>query len=88
LDLVRIAARAFRRVFVALRYYWITAKGYRLQPWDSPYIHWRMETFYGADAANLDRRKYFQLMWRERARIRHFLDWVDERRRAQHTRGV
>jgi hypothetical protein len=85
---MRIAARAFRRVFVALRYYWITAKGYRLHPWDSPYIHWRMETFYGTEAANLDRRKYFQLMWRERARIRHFLDWVDERRRAQRIRGV
>jgi hypothetical protein len=46
------------------------------------------ERFYGAEAANLDRRKYFQLMWRERARMRHFLDWVDERDRAQRIGGV
>ena len=38
----------------ALRYYWITAKGYRLRPWKSPYIQWRLETFYGKEAADLD----------------------------------
>jgi hypothetical protein len=69
----------------ALRYYWITSKGYRLRPWKSPYIQWRMETFFGHDAAGLDARKYFRLMWRERARMERFLAWVAEsrRRRAQ-----
>ena len=67
----------------ALRYYWIIAKGYRLRPWKSPYIQWRMETFFGQDAADLDARKFFRLMWRERARMEHFLDWVAERRAAQ-----
>ena len=32
-------------MFEALRYYWIAARGYRLHPWDSPYIRWRFETF-------------------------------------------
>src|SRR5580704_11321295 len=27
-----------RAMLTALRYYWITAKGYRLRPWASPYI--------------------------------------------------
>jgi hypothetical protein len=67
----------------ALRYYWITAKGYRLRPWKSPYIQWRLETFYGKDAANLDAEKFFDLMWRERARMRRFLAWVAERRHDQ-----
>lgn len=67
----------------ALRYYWITAKGYRLRPWKSPYIQWRLETFYGKDAANLDADKFFDLMWRERARMRRFLAWVAERRHEQ-----
>ena len=66
----------------ALRYYWIIAKGYRLRPWKSPYIQWRLETFFGHDAANLDARKFFRLMWRERARMERFLDWVAERRHA------
>ena len=38
----------------ALRYYWIISKGYRFRPWKSPYIQWRLETFFGHEAANLD----------------------------------
>ena len=67
----------------ALRYYWITSKGYRLCPWKSPYIQWRMETFFGHDAG-LDARKYFRLMWRERARMERFLTWVAESRHRAH----
>lgn len=67
----------------ALRYYWITAKGYRLTPWKSPYLRWRMETFFGPAAADLDARKFLRLMWQERARMRRFLRWVAERRREQ-----
>jgi hypothetical protein len=67
----------------ALRYYWITARGYRLRPWASPYIQWRMETFFGKQASELDARKFFRLMWRERARIERFLEWVAIRRDAQ-----
>jgi hypothetical protein len=47
-----------------------------------------METFYGAEAADLDRRKFFRLMWRDRAPIARFIDWVSERRRAQRDAGV
>ena len=65
----------------ALRYYWIISKGYRLQPWKSPYIQWRLETFFGKDAADLDAKKFFTLMWRERARMERFLEWVQERRK-------
>ncbi|HEX2775652.1 MAG TPA: hypothetical protein VHN10_03310 [Candidatus Acidoferrales bacterium] len=67
----------------ALRYYWITARGYRLRPWASPYIQWRMETFFGKEASALDAQKFFRLMWRERARIERFLEWVAIRRDAQ-----
>jgi hypothetical protein len=67
----------------ALRYYWIISKGYRLCPWASPYIRWRMETFFGKEAASLDARKFFGLMWRERARMERFLEWVAIRHAAQ-----
>ncbi len=70
----------------ALRYYWIIAKGYRLRPWKSPYIQWRMETFFGPGAADLDARKFFRLLWRERVRMERFLDWVAEHRAAQRAR--
>jgi hypothetical protein len=67
----------------ALRYYWIIARGYRLRPWASPYIQWRMETFFGKEASDLDARKFLRLMWRERARLDRFLEWVAVRRGAQ-----
>jgi hypothetical protein len=67
----------------ALRYYWIIARQYRLRPWASPYLQWRLETFFGKDAADLDASKWFSLMWRERARMERFLEWVAERRREQ-----
>jgi hypothetical protein len=67
----------------ALRYYWVIAKGYRLRPWASPYIQWRLETFFGKDAADLDISRFLQLIWRERERMERFLEWVRERRRAR-----
>jgi len=54
-----------------------------LCPWKSPYIQWRLETFFGQDAAKLDARKFLRLMWRERTRMERFLEWVADRRRAQ-----
>jgi hypothetical protein len=68
-------------VFSALRFYWIASKGYRLRPWQSPYIRWRMETFFGPEAAPEDARTFFRLMWRERLRLLRFFKWADERRR-------
>jgi hypothetical protein len=67
-------------MFNALRYYWIISKGHRLSPWKSPYIQWRMETFFGHEAANLSAGQFFRLMWRERVRMEHFLDWVAHQR--------
>jgi hypothetical protein len=67
----------------ALRYYWMIAKGYRLRPWASPAIRWRMETYFGPESDNLDARKFFRLMWRERKQLKQFAKWAAERRRAR-----
>jgi hypothetical protein len=64
----------------ALRYYWISAKGYRLRPWSSPYIRWRMETFFGPQAAAPGPACFFSLLWRERRRFSEFLRWSSEYR--------
>lgn len=70
-------------MFTALRYYWTTAKGYRLRPWKSPYIRWRLETFFGPGVEEAQGWAFFMLLWRERARMRRFLRWAAERRAAQ-----
>ena len=70
-------------MWATLRYYWIAARGYRLQPWKSPYIQWRFETFLGKEAADLDASKFFQLSWKYRERLSSFAQWAAVRRRAQ-----
>lgn len=66
-----------------LRYYWITARGYRLTPWKSPYLQWRFETFLGPEAANLTAGKFFHLSWKYRGELQRFVDWAAKRRRVQ-----
>ncbi len=70
----------------ALRYYWLVARGYRLNPWNSPYLQWRFETYLGKEAAKLDARKFFQLSWKHRKQLNSFADWAAERRRVQRHR--
>lgn len=79
-------AGSSRLLFTALHYYWATAKGYRLRPWASPYIRWRLETFYGGDTHDLGPGQFFGLLWRERGRSRQFLEWLAERWRVQSER--
>jgi len=66
-----------------LRFYWVVAKGYRLIPWRSPYLRWRFETFLGSEARGMDFGKFFFLAWKHRIPMERFLEWADERRRAQ-----
>ena len=74
---------SMNRLAEALRFYWVGAAGYRLRPWSSPYLRWRLETFLGPQAANPGPLKFFGLLWRERARIGSYLDWAAERRAVQ-----
>jgi hypothetical protein len=67
----------------AFRYYWKVAKGYRLRPWASPYLRWRLETFFGGDMHSLGPLQFFGLMWSERQRFSRFLAWANERHIAQ-----
>ncbi len=72
-----VAANEERAVVIyALRYFWRAARGYRLRPWRSPYLRWRMETFFGVHADELTRGEFFRLLWHERRRMRSFLTWA------------
>jgi hypothetical protein len=70
-------------VWNIFRFYWMAARGYRLRPWASPYLQWRLETFLGKEAANLDARRFFEIGWKYRHRMHSFADWAAERRRVQ-----
>jgi hypothetical protein len=70
-------------ILTAIRYYWITAKGYRTRPWASPYLRWRLETFFGGDMHALGAAEFFRLIGKERKQMWRFLAWVAERHRAE-----
>lgn len=62
----------------ALRYLWRVTRGHRLRPWRSPYLRWRLETYFGVHADSLTGAEFFRLLWRERQRLRLFLRWAQE----------
>jgi len=36
-----------------LRFLWRASRGYRLRPWNSPYLRWRIETYSGLHAEHI-----------------------------------
>jgi hypothetical protein len=49
-----------------------------LRPWASPYLRWRLETFFGVPAEAVTAGEFFRLSWRERRRLFAFLRWAEE----------
>jgi hypothetical protein len=70
-------------VWNLLKFYWLASPGYRLRPWNSPYIQWRFETFLGNEAVPWNAAKFFQLSWKYRRNLHSFADWAATRRRAR-----
>jgi hypothetical protein len=52
------------------------AKGYRLRPWRSPYLRWRIETWSGIEAQSIDRKIFLEFTWKHRADLLRYLRWA------------
>lgn len=65
-----------------LRFLWLSTRGYRLQPWTSPYLRWRIETYWGLHAAELGRRETIRFLWSRRSDLFRFLRWASAMRKA------
>jgi len=55
---------------------WRLTRGYRLRPWRSPYLRWRMETYWGLHAERITFRDFWQFTWRRRADLWRYLRWA------------
>jgi hypothetical protein len=55
---------------------WKLAKGYRLRPWSSPYLRWRIETWSGIPADSIQRGSFLRFLWASRAHLRRYLRWA------------
>ena len=69
------------RLPAVLGFLWKASRGSRLRPWRSPYLRWRVETYWGTPAETLDRQGFLHFAWAERARLWRFLVWAADMRR-------
>jgi hypothetical protein len=63
-----------------LHFLWQASRGYRLRPWRSPYLRWRIETFWGLHASRIGFRDFWTFVWRQRRDLLRFLRWADRMR--------
>jgi hypothetical protein len=68
-----------------LRFLWIASRGYRLRPWQSPYLRWRIETYSGIPAESITASSFWRFVWLERRSLWQYLRWVKQMSRL--TRG-
>ena len=61
-----------------LRFLWSATRGYRLTPWRSPYLKWRIETYCGLKMSKIGFLEFWGFMWRERANLQRLLQWTAE----------
>jgi len=55
---------------------WRLARGYRLTPWRSPYLKWRVETYEGLHAERIGFGAFWSFTWRRRKALVRFLVWA------------
>ncbi len=63
-----------------LRFLWTAARGYRLRPWRSPYLRWRIETYSGIPAGSITTGSFFRFLWAERRALWRYFRWVSRMR--------
>jgi len=58
------------------RILWSLTRGYRLCPWRSPYLRWRIETYWGLRAESVTFAQFWRFGWRQRKELLRYLRWA------------
>jgi hypothetical protein len=56
---------------------WKASRGYRLTPWRSPYLRWRIETYSGLHAELITFSIFWRFVWQNRRELARFLRWSE-----------
>jgi hypothetical protein len=59
-----------------LRILWRLTRGYRLRPWRSPYLRWRLETYSGVPASAIRFGTFWRFVWKSRREFLRYLRWA------------
>lgn len=67
-------------MFAIMRYLWLASRQHRWRPWRSPYIRWRIETYSGIPAEEIEFMDFWKFFWRRRGQLVRFLGWCGQMR--------
>jgi hypothetical protein len=59
-----------------LRTMWSMTRGYRLRPWRSPYLRWRIETYSGLHAEKITFGEFWHFVWKTRRELLRYVRWA------------
>jgi hypothetical protein len=59
-----------------LRILWRLTRGYRLRPWASPYLRWRIETYWGLHTEEITFGQFWRFAWQQRRALMRYLRWA------------
>ena len=65
-----------------LRLWWRMSRGYRLRPWRSPYLRWRIETYWGIEAGRIKFGGFWRFTWAQRRELWRYSKWAARMDRA------
>jgi hypothetical protein len=65
-----------------LSFLWLASKGHRLHPWTSPYLRWRIETYWGWHASEITPQQFRAFVRQHRAELLRFLRWAARMRKS------
>jgi hypothetical protein len=60
-----------------LRILWRLTRGYRLCPWRSPYLRWRIETYWGLHAEQITFAMFWRFAWKQKWELLRYVRWAD-----------
>jgi hypothetical protein len=55
---------------------WRLTRGHRLAPWRSPYLRWRIETYWGTPASEIDFKTFWRFVWAHRLAFARYARWA------------
>jgi hypothetical protein len=70
-----------------LVFLWRATKGYRLRPWRSPYLRWRIETWWGIPAETIGFSEFSRFLWAHWRDLWRFLKWSARMRKSRAMAG-
>jgi hypothetical protein len=59
-----------------LRVLWRLTRGYRLRPWRSPYLRWRIETYWGLHAEEIGFSAFWRFVRQEWRALFRYVRWA------------